>query len=94
LRHACTGAEYTIIDLLQVSRGDPAADAACSYAANNFINREIAEYYLNRYCDTTGVSEKSVRQWLRVYAGTLLGQTPEQYTPVIERMVAGDYLNV
>jgi hypothetical protein len=88
------GAEYTVIDLLQVSRGDPAADAACSYAAYNFIDREIAEYYLNRYCDKTGVSKKSVRPWLTVYAGTLLGQTPEQFTPVIERIVAGDYLNV
>jgi hypothetical protein len=84
------GAEYTVIDLLQISRGDPAADAACSYAAYSFIDRELAEYYLNRYCDKSGIPRKSVRQWLTVYAGTLLGQVPEQFTPIIERFIAGD----
>jgi hypothetical protein len=83
------GAKYTVIDLLQVSRGDPAADAACSYVAYSFGDRAVAEYYLNRYCAESGISEKSVRQWLRVYAGTLLGQVPEQLTPIIERFVAG-----
>src|SRR5215831_19851173 len=56
------GAKYTVIDLLQISRGDPAADAACSYAAYSFFDREVAEYYLNRYCGESGISEKSVRQ--------------------------------
>jgi thiamine kinase-like enzyme len=85
------GAEYTVIDLLQVCRGDPAADAACSYTAYYLTHRELAEYYLNRYCDKTGISRKNVRQWLTVYAGTLLGQVPERFTPVIERFVARDY---
>jgi hypothetical protein len=84
------GAEYTVIDLLQLSRGDPAADAACSYTAYNFIDRGIAEYYLNRYCEKSGIPVKSVRRWLPVYAGTLLGQMPEQFTPIIQRLVAGD----
>ena len=84
------GAKYTVIDLLQICRGDPAADAACSYAAYSFIDRELAEYYLNRYCDKSGISGESVRQWLTVYAGTLLGQVPEQFTPIIERFVVGD----
>jgi len=90
------GAKYTVIDLLQISRGDPAADAACSYAAYSFKEqdprfkgRELAEYYLNTYCGESGISEKSVRQWLRVYAGTILGQVPEQFTPIVERFIAG-----
>ena len=84
------GAEYTIVDLLQVCRGDPAADAACSYTAYSFTHRELAEYYLNRYCDKTRISRKCVRRWLSVYAGTLLGQASERFTPIIERFVAGD----
>jgi len=83
------GAKYTIIDLVQISRGDPAGDAACSYAAYSLTHPEVAEYYLNRYCGESGISEKSVRQWLRVYAGTMLGQMPEQFTPIIERFIAG-----
>jgi len=90
------GAQYTVIDLLQISRGDPAADAACSYAAYHmlhamydFIDLELAEYYLNRYCDKSGISGKSIRQWLTVYAGTLVGQVPEQFTPIMERFIGG-----
>jgi len=82
------GAAFMVIDLLQVCRGDPAADAACSYAAYSFIDRELAEYYLSLYCDKSGVSASSVRQWLKVYAGTLLGQVPEQLTPIIEQFIS------
>ena len=85
------GTKYTVIDLLQVCRGNPAADAACSYTAYSLIHRELAEDYLNRYCDKTGIPRNSVRQWLPVYAGTLLGQTPERFAPIVERFVAGDY---
>jgi hypothetical protein len=85
------GSEYTIIDLLQVSRGDPAADAACSYTAYSFTHQGLAEYYLNRFCDKSGISRKCVQQWLSVYAGTLLGQAPERCTPIIERFITGDY---
>jgi hypothetical protein len=88
------GTKYTIIDLLQICKGDPAADAACSYAAYSFMDLELAEHYMNRYCDESGVPEKNVRRWLAVYAGTLLGEVPEQYTPLIERFVAGDYMDL
>jgi Ser/Thr protein kinase RdoA (MazF antagonist) len=84
------GTEYTIIDLLQISKGDPAADVACSYVAYNFFNQDIAELYLNKYCNKSGISRKDVQKWLRVYAGTLLGQVPEQFTPILERFLAGD----
>ena len=83
------GVKYTIIDLVQLSRGDPAADAACSYLVYSYAHREVAEYYLNRYCRAAGITEEQVRQWLRVYAGTVLGQVPGEFTPVLERFIAG-----
>lgn len=82
------GENYTIIDLLQISRGDAAADAACSYTAYSFINHGLAEYYLARYCAVSGITEERVRRWLTVYAGTLLGQVPEELTPIIEQLLA------
>ena len=81
------GEKYTIIDLLQISRGDPAADAACSYVAYSFTHHDIAEYYLNRYCKKSGIAGERVRLWLPVYAGTLLGQVPEHFTPIIEQLL-------
>src|SRR5215469_11579141 len=63
------GTEYTVIDLLQVCRGNPAADAACSYTAYTFIHRELAGYFLSRYCEKTGISAKGIGQWLTVYSG-------------------------
>lgn len=86
------GKSYTIIDLLQVSRGDPAADAACSYLSYYFHDPKQAYYYLHRYCEVSGVPVERVRQWLRVYAGTLPGQVPEKYEPVVERLIAGEEL--
>ena len=79
--------KYTIIDLLQISRGDPAADAACSYVAYLFTNRELAEYYLQLYSTQSGISEAQIRQWLPVYAGTLLGQIPESYTETLKNLI-------
>ena len=81
------GAEYTIIDLLQICRGDPAADAVCSYVSYIFIHRELGEYYLDRYCEASGISRENVLRWLPVYAGTLLGQVPEEFTPIIEEFI-------
>ncbi len=79
--------DYTIVDLLQVGRGDPAADAACSYVAYCLEDPKLGELYLDRYCRKSGVPEESVERWLEVYAGTLLGQVPERYTPMIEHFI-------
>ena len=84
------GKRYTVIDLLQSSRGDPAADAACSYTAYSLLDRGLGEYYLDRFCAKSGIPATSVRRWLKVYAGTLLGQIPEKYTPMVERFIEGD----
>jgi thiamine kinase-like enzyme len=81
------GTNYTIIDLLQICKGDPAADAVCSYVSYSFVHRELGEYYLNRYCNASGISRENVLRWLSPYAGTLLGQVPEQYTPIIEEFI-------
>lgn len=78
------GTTYTIIDLLQICKGDPAADAACSYVSYGFASRELAEYYLDRYCQVSGIPRGHVFRWIPPYAGTLLGQVPEAYTPIIE----------
>ena len=82
------GTDYTIIDLLQMSKGDPAADAICTYAAYTMGGSGIAEYYLERYCEVSGISKEDVLRWLPVYAGTLLGQVPEEVTPIIEGFLA------
>lgn len=87
------GSRYTIIDLLQMSRGDPAADAACSYAAYNILgyDEEVGEYYLRRYCEKSAVPLSRIQQWVRVYAGTVLAQLPEQYAPLLRRFIAGEF---
>ena len=84
------GEKYTVIDLLQICRGDPAADAGCSYVSYSFADNALAELYLGTYCEKSGISRERVRQWLPVYAGTLLGQVPEQYTPILKRFITGE----
>jgi len=82
------GTEYTIIDLLQISKGDPAADAACSYVAYCFTSREVGDYYLDKYCEMSGILRENVLAWLPVYAGTLLGQLPEELEPLLEEFIS------
>ena len=82
------GTKCTIIDIAQLSKGDPAADAACSYVAYYLVNQDLAEIYLNKYCTKSEISKKEVKRWARVYAGTLLGQVPEHFTPIIEHVLA------
>jgi len=84
------GTKYTIIDLLQMSKGNPAADAASSYVSYCFFNLDLGKLYLTKYCTKSGIPRREVQKWLRVYAGTVLGQVPEQYTPILERLIAGD----
>ncbi|MCL2687986.1 MAG: phosphotransferase [Methanobrevibacter sp.] len=82
------GENYMIIDLLQICRGEPAADVACSFVAYNILNtREIAEYYLNQYCQTSGISKENVWQWIPIYAGAILGQVDEEFTPILEEFI-------
>ncbi len=81
------GKNYTIIDLLQISRGAPEADAACSYMSYRLVHEGIAEAYLDRYCRKSGLSRESIHKWLTVYAGTMLGQVPEHFTPIIEQFL-------
>ena len=81
------GTDYKIIDLLQLCKGDPAADAACSYVSYAFIDLELAEYYLECYCDMSSIPRENVMRWLPVYAGTLLGQLPEEYLPLTEQFI-------
>ncbi|MCL2460831.1 MAG: aminoglycoside phosphotransferase family protein, partial [Euryarchaeota archaeon] len=45
------GEKYMIIDLLQISSGDPAADAACSFVSYSFADNDLAELYLGTYCE-------------------------------------------
>ena len=84
------GDKYMIVDVLQISRGDPTGDVVCSYVSYYLYNQELGEEYLKRYCKKARISREKVLQWLPVYAGTLLGQMPEQYTPTIERLIAGN----
>jgi len=82
------GENYTIIDLLQICKGDPAADAACSYVAYSFDNQDYAKYYLNQYCKVSGVSRERVLEWVPVYAATILGQVPEKASTILEKFIA------
>ncbi len=82
------GEDATIIDLLQISRGEEAADAACSYVAYCLEDQELGDLYLARYCEKSKIPAKNVKRWLEVYAATLLGQVPETFTAMLERLIA------
>lgn len=81
------GEHYTVIDLLQVCKGNPAADAACSFMSYSLIHSELAAYYVQKYSEVSAIPKEQVMQWLPVYAGTLWGQLPKEYMPMIEQFI-------
>ena len=81
------GSNYMIIDLLQVCRGDPAADAACSYVSYSMLGMDLEEPYLDMYCEISEIPRERVLQWLPVYAGSILGSVPEVYTKLLENLI-------
>ncbi|MCL2695215.1 MAG: phosphotransferase [Clostridiales bacterium] len=84
------GEKHMIIDLLQISAGDPAADAACSYVSYSFAHKGTADLYLDIYCEQSGIPKERVARWLRVYAGALTGEVPETHRPLLEKYIMGE----
>ncbi|MCL1800644.1 MAG: aminoglycoside phosphotransferase family protein [Promicromonosporaceae bacterium] len=86
------GKDYTVIDLLQISKGDPAADALMSYASYYLSSPEIADYYLNRYSEVSGIPKADIMRWRPVFAGTMLDAVPEKFQPAVRELLGEELL--
>lgn len=69
----CEGDSCLIIDWVEASSGDPAADACRSYMDYFIGGYGFEELYLEKYCSATGRSRDEILAWLPVIAGAVYG---------------------
>ena len=61
--------EYAIIDWAHATQGNASADVANTYLIFSMKNqKELAEKYVNLYCEKTGTDKKEVQRWIPIVA--------------------------
>ena len=61
--------EYAIIDWAHATQGNGSADVANTYLIFSMKNqKELAEKYVNLYCEKTGTDKKEVQRWIPIVA--------------------------
>ncbi len=63
-----------IIDWADATSGDSRADVCRTYLLYTQFSIDLAQSYLNVYCDKSGFSENDILQWLPVLAGARLSE--------------------
>ncbi|WP_404350114.1 aminoglycoside phosphotransferase family protein [Sutcliffiella horikoshii] len=66
--------EVFIIDWVDASAGDPRADVCRTYILYCQVSLDIAELYLNLYCEKSGWSRKEILEWAPIIAAARLSE--------------------
>lgn len=66
--------EVYIIDWVGAASGNASADVARTYLKLSLTSTEIAEKYMNLFCEKTGTSKKYVQEWLPIMAASTLAK--------------------
>ncbi len=69
-----TNNKVTIIDWVDSSAGDIHADIYRTYLLYSQLSEELADMYLNLYCEKSGLSKDDVFQWAPIIAGARLSE--------------------
>ncbi|RLQ92291.1 phosphotransferase family protein [Falsibacillus albus] len=64
----------TIIDWVDASAGDLRADVYRSYLLYTQVSEELAELYLQLYCEKSGISKEDIFQWAPIIAAARLSE--------------------
>lgn len=74
-----TDSNVKVIDWICASGGSPAADVCRSYVLYLLNMKDIAEVYLDIYCDKAQKDKQEVLNWLPVIAGARLNENVEKH---------------
>ncbi|KGX91824.1 phosphotransferase family protein [Pontibacillus marinus] len=64
----------TIIDWVDSSAGDIRADVYRSYLLYSQVSEELAELYVSRYCEKSGLSRRDMFEWAPIVAAARLAE--------------------
>jgi hypothetical protein len=80
-----TGADARIVDWLDASAADPAADVCRTFVLIGSVQPALAERYVDAYCSAAGLDRTAVHAWLPVVAAARLAEKVPDET---ERLLA------
>jgi aminoglycoside phosphotransferase (APT) family kinase protein len=85
--------KVVIIDWVDASSGDIRADVFRTYLLYKQFSEEIAEMYLEFYCDKSGLTKEEVYQWAPIIAAARLSENvssenPERLLKIINHYLA------
>ena len=63
-----------IVDWVGATIGNASADVARTYLKLSLTSTEMAEKYMNMFCEKTGTSKKYVQEWLPIMAASTLAK--------------------
>ena len=76
----------TILDWLDASRGDPAADVCRTYVLIKPVSDELADAYIEAYAALGKVGREEILNWLPLVAAARLAEGVEDEVPGLLRM--------
>ncbi|WP_042143045.1 phosphotransferase family protein [Paucisalibacillus sp. EB02] len=80
-----------IIDWVDASIGDIRADVCRTYLLYSQLEEDLAELYLNLYCNKSGISQEEILEWAPIIAGARLSEiVPKEDAGRLLRIVQGD----
>jgi aminoglycoside phosphotransferase (APT) family kinase protein len=77
----------TVVDWLDASRGDPAADVCRSYVLMSRSMPQVAADYVSTYAAASGVSQQTVFNWLPIVAAARLAERVPNESPRLLAML-------
>ncbi|MDU4694651.1 MAG: aminoglycoside phosphotransferase family protein [Paenibacillus sp.] len=75
-----TDTELFVIDWVDSTRGDVRADVCRSYILYHELSEEIADLYLQLYCEKSRFSKDEILSWLPILAGARLSENISPHT--------------
>ena len=80
-------ATAVVIDWLDATRGDPAADVCRSYLLMHRHAPDIATAYVDRYCRDARITRRRVLRWLPFVAAARLAENVPDEVPRLLRAI-------
>ena len=77
-----------VIDWAHVTQGNASADAARTFLIFSLNdNNELAEKYLNRFSEKSGIDKKNIQRWIPIVAATQLTKENEDEKEFLEKWI-------
>lgn len=87
-----TGETARIVDWLDASAAEPAADVCRTFVLIGSVQPDLAARYVDAYCAATGIDRMAVYAWLPVVAAARLAEKVPEETPRLLALARGGKL--